>query len=338
MRYAVIGAGPIGSAIAATLFANGNDVSLIDVAQTIVDAISANGLYFENSSIQFAPPDMQKVVNIPIFNNPERVGKVDVVFLAVKGVFTRNCIATMKALMTPETIFISAQNGIGNEEIMAEALGAENVAYTVVQYGGRLLGPGRISCNIPVANVTNGMEGHLPVTSFLAKNAKLYEKLKQVGKDMTSSWFDCRPLAKNQLDSMRWSKLILNAVVNSIGAVAECPMDGQYACESGVQFGEKIIEEGIAVAEALGVKVKREDIHLPNKVEPKVTDGGYRHYTSMAMDVVNRRKTENEFINGAIVRTGRKVGVPTPYNQAIYWMVDVVENTYEDRFSITNKV
>lgn len=336
MKYAVLGAGAIGGSIAAALCQNGQEVWLVDPNKAITEAIQKDGLKMDVALVQFAPADLHFEVHPHAVCTPEEIdGTVDVVFLAIKGIYTRGAMEGLKAITGKDTIFISAQNGIGNEDIMAEAFGAERVAYTTVQLGGRVVAPGHLDCNVTTITVEK-MNGHLPMTPMVDGNQFVINILKRVGREGTNEWFDMRYLEKPALDKMRWGKLILNAVVNSIGAVTEGCMDSQQSLQSGVDYGEKIMAEGLAVAHAYGVDLSRSDIHLPDKVCPKVTEG-YRHYTSMCMDVVNHRLTENEFICGPIVRGGKKFGIDTPYNQAIYWLINVIEHTYEDRYTVYSK-
>ena len=332
MKYAVLGAGPIGGSVTAALCVNGNQVWLVDPARSVTEVIQQNGLDLDIALVQFAPADFHINVKPIAVLTPAEIGEyVDVVFLAIKGTFTRSALDGLESIVGPDTVIISVQNGIGNEDILAERFGVERVAYTTVQIGGRTVAPGHLSCNI--TSVTRERGGHLPMS---AESSALETKLRKIAEEGNTDWFEFRYMPKAELDKMRWGKLILNAVVNSIGAVTEGCMDSQQSLQSGVDYGEKIMEEGIAIAQAYGVNIARKDIHLPSEVRPKVTEG-YRHYTSMCMDVVNHRLTENEFINGAIVNGGKKFDIPTPYNQAIYWLIDIIEHTYEDRYSVYSK-
>lgn len=332
MKYAVLGAGPIGGSIAAALCESGQEVWLVDPDQTVTDTIRHDGLTLDIALVQFAPPDIHLTVRPNAVYHPSEIdGPVDVVFLAIKGVYTRGAMEGLKAVVGSNTVLISAQNGIGNEDILAEAFGSSRVAYSTVQLGGRTVAPGRLSCNI--TEVTRKIGGHIPMT---ARNPEAVQVLKQISEEGSNSWFEFRYMEQWNLDRIRWGKLILNAVVNSIGAVTEGCMDSQQAVQSGVDYGEKIMEEALAVTTALGLGLKREDIHLPDTLRPKVTEG-YRHYTSMCLDVVNHRPTENEFINGAILRAGKRLGIETPYNQAIFWLIDIIEHTYEDRYTVYTK-
>lgn len=327
MKYAVLGAGPIGATLAGCLALSGQEVHLIDPLAHIIEPIQKHGLKLILSK-NLGQEGTTRIADVYASTTTEGIGPCDVVALATKGFHTRSAIANIKALSDQNTTVLSVQNGLGNADILEEHFPGQ-VAYSVVIFGGRPVSPG-----VYAATITDG-EIHLPVSSA---HANVIPKLIKMSEEMDEKLFNIKYLEKKSIDKKLWNKLCLNAVVNSINAIHEGPMDALFSLPQGIELSNLVVDEALAVANKLGVDIKREEVTMvPLEPEPKIKEG-YRHYPSMCMDVVHHRRLEDEFINGAIVREGKKVGVPTPYNHALSLLMQVIERTYEDRYTTVNKM
>ena len=132
-----------------------------------------------------------------------------------------------------------------------------------------------------------------------------------------------------RLDKVLWTKLTTNCVLNGACAICQCTDDALFSCKEGVDLAKLIVSENCAVARALGIDLTPADIPMVYyEVMPRKQEG-YRHFPSMAVDVQNHRKTEIDFINGAVVRAGENAGIPTPYNRMILLLMRVVEENYD---------
>lgn len=326
MKYAVLGAGPIGATLAGCLAIAGQEVYLIDPLERVIDPINESGLKLILSS-DLGTKGQEYIVKLNASTSADGIGAVDVVALATKGFHTRSATENIKKLSDENTAVLSVQNGLGNADILEEYFPGQ-VAYSVVVLGGRAEGSGVYSATLGKNDI------HLPVTSL---HEAVKEKLLRMEKDIAPSPYRVKYMEKKDIDKKLWNKLCLNVVVNSICAINEGTMDSVFCLPQGVELANLVIDEALAVAHGLGVEISREDISMvPEEVQEKITEG-YRHYPSMCLDVVNRRRVEDEFINGAIVREGKKLGIPTPYNHALSLLMQIIEQSYDSRYTSVNK-
>lgn len=318
MKYVVLGAGPIGAGLAARLHLAGEDVWLIDPDKKHVEEIASNGLAV--TFVVHNKPVETKTLPIKVALTADEVGIADYVVLSVKGCYTRSAVANIQSVADDHTVIISNQNGLGNIEILMEHFSADQLAYSVVQYGGSRTGFGKINSSASPENE------HIPITS---DNPKLQTKLEAMAQALAGQGLRMKYYPKHQLDTILWRKLATNCALNGTCALCRCSMDGFFACSEGVELAARIVAECCAVANKKGIAISPDDIPMiETSVQPKLP-GGYRHFPSMVADLANRRETEDEFMNGAIVREGRRLGIETPYNEAISLLLRTTAHNYD---------
>ena len=126
----------------------------------------------------------------------------------------------------------------------------------------------------------------------------------------------------------QWSKLIFNATVNGVAALTGLSHDEHFAARGNEpDLGHLVfdlMDEGKRVAAAAGIALHDD----PWEMNVLATQRGSAHYPSMLEDVVARRPTEVELINGALVRQARRVGVDAPLQMALYRLVKAREASY----------
>jgi 2-dehydropantoate 2-reductase len=134
--------------------------------------------------------------------------------------------------------------------------------------------------------------------------------------------------ATTDLASALWGKLVVNVGLNAVGALAHVRNGGIMESASLRQVMGAAVREAVQVALARGIALPQSDMAAH-------AEGICRHtadnMNSMLQDVLRKRRTEVEAINGAVVREGPAVGVPTPVNQALLWLVKGIEETYPIR-------
>ena len=122
----------------------------------------------------------------------------------------------------------------------------------------------------------------------------------------------------------QWSKLIFNATVNGVAALTGLPHNRHFAEGELGGLVHGLVDEGKSVAAAAGIPLHDD----PWEMNVLATRRGSAHYPSMLEDVTARRPTEVELINGAVVREGRRLGVPVPLHETIYALVKAKERSY----------
>jgi len=204
----------------------------------------------------------------------------------------------------------SVQNGVGNEEIIAE-----HVHYVIrgtTFPAGRLAGPGHVSYDIAGKTWIGPFE---PTKTPMILVSALADVLKHAGLET---------IALEDARGAQWSKLIFNASTNPVGALTGLDHGSATRFEPTGALFDALVDEGLAVAKALGITLHDD----PKQMIRYAANAPGRHKASMLQDVEARRQTEVDFMNGAIVHMGEQVGVPTPLNRAMWQLVKGMENSW----------
>jgi len=211
---------------------------------------------------------------------------------------------------------LSAQNGLGSEEIIAA------YANGFVMRGATFMSGTRHSdTHVQYELYTETWLGpYEPTETPIAKVRELTD-LMVAGGLKAKALEDCRPA--------QWSKLIFNASVNSASALTELPHSPHFAAEKALSdlghFVHALMDEGKRVAAAAGIEL-HDDPWAMNKVGAMTN-----HPPSMLYDIRNHLPTEVDFLSGAIAREGVRIGVEAPLHTAVYRMVKAKEASWTFR-------
>ena len=302
MRVCIVGCGAIGSLFAAYL-AQRDDVEVwaFDLDKAHVDAINAGGLRLSGvSQVHSHPRATTDASAIP----PCEFGIV-----ATKSLHTRAAIAAAAGVFRDGAV-CSVQNGVGNEEIIAEYV--PRVIRGTTFPAGRILEPGHVQQD------TGGKTWMGP---FEPRPARM-DEVRQLAGALTAAGMET--LAMEDARGAQWTKLIFNAATNPIGALTGLPHG--VACDQPRlrELISQLVAEGVAVAKALGITLDSD----PDALVDHAQKVAYRHKASMLQDILARRRTEVTALNGGIVEFGRQTGVPTPMNKAIWALIDGLEQSW----------
>jgi 2-dehydropantoate 2-reductase len=212
----------------------------------------------------------------------------------------------------PRPIVFTLQNGIGNRETLAETLGAQQIGQAVTSLGATLLGPGRIRHAGMGATIVSEQPNR-------AAAQALVELFTQSGLPATLS---------NDLDTLVWSKLIVNVGINALTALLRVPNGTLAEQPAATALVALIVAEAVAVAKARGIHLPYAD-PLEHVLEIAQATGSNR--SSMLQDVIRNSQTEIVTINGAIVREGTRLGIATPANHMITQLVQALDATAPQR-------
>ena len=304
MKIVMLGAGAMGSLFGAMLSTAGtNEVWLLDIWEEHISRVTSQGLVVESG-------DEQRIFQLRATTNPEDIGVADLVVVFVKAYLTRDGVEFGLPVVGRETFFLSLQNGLGNMENIRSVLPDVSVVGGVTSQGSTMLGPGRIR---------HGGKG----PTFVG----------QVGEDITpvvgriASLFNhCRipTEASNDIERLIWEKLLINVGINPVTAITGLKNGELLDLEETKSLVATAVEEAERVALKKGIPVKG------NSVEKvfEVCRATAQNRSSMGQDIDNRRRTEIDFINGAIVREGEALGVATPVNAALTYLVKALETGF----------
>jgi 2-dehydropantoate 2-reductase len=305
MKFLIVGPGAMGCLFAARLSKAGFDVTLLDYIEERAKQINEQGLLVEGVTGEYA-------VKVPTVTG-DVPSSPDMVLLCVKSYKTRQASETMKAWFPAKAVVVTLQNGVGNVEILERIFGKERILGGVTSEGATLLGPGKIrhagqgETIIGPAGDPNGPAENL-VSAF-----------EQAGFKAESV---------DNVSDLIWGKLIVNVGINALTAITRLK-NGRLPEVPGTRLVLKeAVKEAVAVAGA-------KNIHLPYG-DPlgrvmQVCEATAGNVASMLQDVLKEKETEVDAINGAIVREGEALGIPTPVNRTLTSLVHAIQETYRER-------
>ena len=305
MRICIVGCGAVGSLFAAHLAKAGEaEIWAYDVWKDHTDAIRRDGLRLSGAA--------EFTAKVNATSNPRELPRCDYGIVATKAIHTRHAIEQTAHAFGDTSAVCSVQNGVGNEEILAE-----HVKYVIrgtTFPAGHPVGPGHIGYDIKGDTWIGPFE---PTQTPMSKVEELAGLMSRSGMN-TVALADAR--------GAQWTKLIFNASTNPVGALTQLHHGAATRFSATGKLFEDLIAEGEAVAKAMSI-----DLHGdPRHMVQKGANAPGKHRASMLQDVLAKRPTEVDFMNGAIVRWGDQLGVPTPLNRAMWELVKGLEHSWTD--------
>jgi 2-dehydropantoate 2-reductase len=302
VKIAVVGAGAMGSVYAGLLASAGHEVWAVDRWQEHVDAIRERGLRVEGAS-------GDRVVRVRATTDAAEVGEAELVLIATKAMDVKAASESARVLVGPGTLVLSIQNGLGGPDIAASILGEKRVAIGVAGgFGASIVEPGRVHHH-GLELVRLG-ERHGPATPRVEAIAQVWR----------AAGFNVQ--TDDDVDRVIWEKLICNVSFSGACAVLGCTIGEVIADRHAWTVASRCGQEAFEVARALDVSLGFDDVgSYVRNFGLKIP--GAR--PSMLLDLMAGRRSEIDFINGAIPRAGRKTGVATPFNEAVTALVKARE-------------
>ncbi len=291
MRILVLGAGAVGLTVAAKLSKHAEVFAVC--RERCVSAISQNN--FTMTGIWG-----EQTLPLAVGTKPP-AGPWDYIIISAKSAATRSICEEYWDIFGDAEI-VSLQNGIGNEEIIAEY--TNNVIGAMIITGFEWVSDSEIHVSVDGGETVfgrfpSGIDGKVETLAALFNQCGM------------------RSLASENIRGAVWGKAFYSCSLNPLGAVMECPY-GELLQEPAWNIIENIVREAFAVSTAEGVELAQKtaeeylDYLKVQKIPPTAA-----HYSSMYQDIIVKRLTEVDFINGAIVSMGKKHGIPTPVNETI---------------------
>ena len=293
----------MGSVIGGHLAAAGNHVVLINIDADYVAAVNANGLVLESDAIE-------RVVDVQAATSSDNLEPVDLILVLVKSFDTAEAMRASMNLLGPETMVISLQNGLGQEEVLAEIVGRNNVIAGKTYIGGMITAPGRV-----VAGVT----GKDTIIGEL--DGQITPRIQDVAETLESAGLTT--VVSDNIMGAMWDKLLINVAAGALSGITGLNFGNLYQLPEVEETAIEAVAEAMRVAGALGVSLT---INHPKDAWIKASAGlpfGFK--PSVLQSLENGMITEIDYINGAVVRAGRRAGIPTPVNSTLVACIKGVE-------------
>lgn len=298
---AIIGAGAVGGYYGARLAHHGHDVHFM--LRSDYQRVKRDGWNIKSVAGDFhIAPDQCRV-----YDDPLKMPRCDLVIVTLKTTSNDQFDSLIRPVLKDDTQVLTLQNGLGNEERLAELFG-----------GHRVLGGLAFVC---INRVSPGVIHHIDHgTIYVGEfGGGPGSRARHIAHLFASSGIPCEVL--DDLRVGRWGKLVWNVPFSGLGAVLNLTTDRLIASPAGVQLVSAIMQEVIDAARGLGLKLP------PDMVERQLrntrTMGAYR--SSMQIDREAGRPLEVEAILGEPLRQAAAAGVPTPHIQMLYRLVKLID-------------
>jgi 2-dehydropantoate 2-reductase len=295
LKIAVIGAGAVGGYFGGRLAASGSDVVFLVRGKTL-EALRAGPLRVKSLKGDFAIP-------VRATNDPSEIEAVDVVLVAVKAWQVGEAAHAIRKMAGSDSVVVPLQNGMEAPGQLAAVLGPGRVAGGLCRIVAEATGAGEINHYWAEPSVEFGELEPL-------QNAERLEQLRDAFADAM-----VRVNLSSHIATAMWEKFLFITPWGSLGAVTRLPVGPIRSSPELRSRLEAALNEVAAIARKEGIDLSRERIDktlaILDGLPPETT-------SSMQRDIMSGRPSELEAQTGAVVRLGRKAGVPTPVHDAIY--------------------
>jgi 2-dehydropantoate 2-reductase len=235
-------------------------------------------------------------------DNPQQVGPVDVILVAVKAWQIPKAAELMRPMVGAETFVVPLGNGVEPPEQLAAALGAEHVLGGMCQISAILAAPGHIR--------------HVGIEPYVAFGEMDRRPSQRAGRLLQAfQRAGVKAAIPDDIQAVMWDKFLFIASVSGVGAVTRSPMGIFRSQAETRQMVVAAMQEIVALAKARGINLP------PDVVEKRlafIDNTAPTVMASMQRDIMEGRPSELESQNGAVVRMGRALGVPTPVHAYLY--------------------
>ena len=304
MTIVVVGAGAMGCLFSAFLSRSKEDIWLLDKDKDKAAKINENGISLEGASGTWQ-------AKVKTTANIQDIGKSELILLCVKSFHTKSAVEQIKPLLGQNTRILTLQNGMGNIEIISELAGEERVIGGVTSEGATLLDAGKIRHAGRGETIIGMISGKTPV------------EMRSIREVFNKCGFETK--MTRDIKALIWSKLIINAGINALTAITGLPNGKLTEFEGTKRILRDAVTEATRIAKRKRVKLLYDD---PLAKVEAVCEGTAANLSSMLQDVLRKKRTEIDYINGVIVRLGQELGIPVPANKFLVDLVKTIESSY----------
>ncbi len=293
----------VGTGALATLFAwrfarTGHHPTLLGQWQPGVQALREKGARMVDARGE------EQAIPVQVVEHADECANVRHALVLVKSWQTQRAAAELVRCLAPDGLVVTLQNGLGNYEILSEALGTDRVALGSTTTGATLLGPGLVK---PAGDGAVSIEAR--------------PRIEPIETALRSSGF--RVEIVKDAKSLVWTKLVINSAINPLTALLGVPNGELLRRPAARALMRALAEETAAVAAAEGVQLGFADAAAMVEDVARKTAS---NYSSMLQDIRRGAPTEIDAICGAVTRAGERDGVPTPINKACWKLIEALGN------------
>lgn len=301
-KICIVGTGAIGSAFGGFLSNAGYKVTFIEQNEDIIRQVKENGLSISGvkeihlNNVTIAPPG-------------SITQKQDLILFAVKAYTLEEAVKSTLPMIGKNTYVVCLQNGLGISEVISKYVSKEQIIEGIVWFPATMIKP-----------------GHTELLTFYEESIlggrfrKSQEYAKKLALVLTSAGIPTK--AVDNISEEIWRKAIPIIAGNSINAITRTKLGVISEIPELKQSLFAVAQESLKIARAESIELDEENLRnsMHNALEK-----GNEHKTSMLVDIINKRKTEVDFLNGKILELGKKHNIQTPLNLLIYGLIKALE-------------
>lgn len=310
-RYAIYGAGSLGTVLGAYITKNGGEIDLINRNKAHVKALNEKGAQITGK--------VEMTVPVKAITPDEMTGKYNVILLMTKQLHNVEVVTMLRDFLAENGVIVSLQNGLPEPGI-ADIIGPQHTMGCVVEWGATLSEPG--VCVL--TSETDSLSFHM------GKMPGISDEQFAMVKNLLELM--CPVHEEENILGARWSKLLINATFSGLGTVMGGVFGDVYENKDARKVALRCMKECIDVGQAAGVTfapVQGKNIiklfYYKNALKkafglfllPIAMKKHRNIEPSMLQDLKNNKPCEIDAINGVVCEWGRKMNVPTPVNDKI---------------------
>ena len=303
MRFAVVGAGALGSAMGGVLAEAGHDVLLITRNTAHVNAINRRGLTLRTHGAD-------RTIAARAATSAAGHAPVDCAIILVKSAQTRDAVAAAMPLVGPDTCVLSLQNGLGHEDVLSELVGAHRVLAGKTYCGGQMIAPGHVIC------------GHVGKDTHIGElDGTITPRVAAIAAALNAAGL--HTIVSDNIMGTIWDKLYINVATGALAGITRLAYGDLYQMPELQSVAVAAVTEAMAVARAKGIRTSIVD---PVQAWHKAGAGLPAEFKPSILQTLERGvRTEVDYINGAVVTLGAVHGIPTPVNSTLLACIKGIE-------------
>ncbi|MBI5475489.1 MAG: 2-dehydropantoate 2-reductase [Ignavibacteriales bacterium] len=294
MRIAIIGTGGVGGYLGAKLWKAGNDVIFVARGNHLI-AMQQNGLRLES-------PEGSFTVKSTFTNNLAGFAPFDLIIIGVKSFDTEQVAKLVLPVLKDDTIVLSIQNGVENKNILERSLGNKYIIPAVAYIISTIASPGIIL-----------HEGGTGKFKFGESDGTVSDRCLLLKRLFEDAGINGEPI--ENIETALWWKWIFICGIGGMTAYARKSIGEILADPDLKSMLKYVVHEAASIARAR--KIDPFDA-IEEKVSAHYQRLPYSTKSSMHYDVTHSKRVEVEALNGAAVRFGKELKIPTPANEIIY--------------------
>ena len=308
MKITIVGPGAMGCLFAALLTRAkaDNDIWLLDKDPERVKRIKTKGVSIEGAT------SFKSCVNITA--DPNIIGYCELVVICTKSYDTETALKSIKPLQKDDTNVLSLQNGIGNLQFITDMVGEERAVCGMTAHGATLIAEGKVK------QIGKGE------TVIGKSTGKIFKDLRNISSIFNGAGILTK--TSRDVNSVIWSKLIINAGINALAGICRLSNGALLNYEGTRELMRQAVIESTKVAKRHKVRLIFDD---PLQKVESICKNTAANTCSMLQDIIRKKETEIDFINGAIVRYAKSSGVKVPVNEMLVQLVKAIESSYKEQ-------